>query len=159
MPSDTVRYPEEFLEHAINALKDTSKQLRILSHSLDADIYHDASFVSELSKVIRSHRSSIAQIIVLDERCLRGRRHRLIDLARKVPSLCQVRCYSQEPERYAEEAILFDRDTVLYRHSSDEHRAFFRVDARAEAKSRIDYFDYLWQRAETSPELRDLGAL
>lgn len=151
-----VNYPAGYLQAAMQLLEMTQRELRIYSELLEIDVYGDDDFVTRLSAMVRANRHSHARILVSARADLTGRSHRLLDLARTLPSLCQCRLITEPADRYREDFVLADRSGFLAKKAQDEKVAYFSPDDRAGAADRAEHFDYLWFRATTSVELRQL---
>ncbi|MEM8498637.1 MAG: hypothetical protein AAF542_11485 [Pseudomonadota bacterium] len=155
-PGD-VSYPGGYLHAAVQLLESTQRELRIYSELLEIDIYGNEDFVAGLSAMIRSNRRSHARVLVSARADLTGRSHRLLELARSLPSLCQCRLISEPADRYREDYVLADRSGFVAKKAREEKRARFSPEDRAGAADRAEHFDYLWSRATGSIELRQLS--
>ncbi|MFK7731206.1 MAG: hypothetical protein AB8B48_06245 [Pseudomonadales bacterium] len=152
-----VSYPTGYLRAAMQLLSSTQRELRIYSELLEADVYGSEDFVTQLSSMIRANRRSHARVLVSARAELAGRSHRLLDLARTLPSLCQCRVISEPADRYREDYVLADRSAYVAKKAKDENAARFAPSDRAGAVDRAEHFDYLWSRASASAELRYLS--
>ncbi len=152
-----LKYPSGYLRAAMELLESTQRELRVYSELLDVEVYGDEHFVAGLSAMVRANRRSHARILVSARADLAGRNHRLLDLARSVPSLCQCRLIAEPADRYSEDYILADRAGYVAKKARDEKLARYSPDDRAGARDRAEHFDYLWSRASTSAELRTLS--
>lgn len=151
-----VSYPRGYLHAAIQLLDSTQRELRIYSELLEIDVYGNEDFATRLSAMIRSNRHSHARILVSSRADLNGRSHRLLELARLLPSLCQCRLITEPADRYREDYVLADRSGFVAKKAQEEKLARFSPDDRAGAADRTEHFDYLWSRATGSAELRQL---
>ncbi len=152
-----VSYPRGYVQAAMQLLDSTRRELRIYSELLEIEVYGNEDFVSRLSAMVRSNRRSHARILVSARAELSGRSHRLLELVRVLPSLCQCRLMTEPTDRYREDFLLADRTGFVTRKAQEEKLARFSPDDRAGAADRAEHFDYLWSRAISSAELRQLS--
>ena len=82
--------------------------------------------------------------------------HRLLNLARRLPSSITIHTLARHPEMTGETLVIRDLDGVLFM-PADEGPGFYEPDSRSSAQHQIDKFDALWQRGVPDPQLRRLG--
>ena len=95
--------------------------------------------------------------MVADSRGLMGRGHRLLALARRIPSLVQIRKIEDHPDWNGQTVIIRDRDGVLYQSGGAEHEGFYEPDSRVAAEKHLELFNELWRYSVQDPELRTLS--
>lgn len=155
--SGELSYPKGYVQAAVQLIESTQREIRIYSELLEIDVYGDENLVTGLSSMVRANRRSHARILVSSRAELAGRSHRLLDLARSLPSLCQCRIIVEPADRYREDFVLADRSGFVAKKAQNEKLAWFAPADRAGAANRAEHFDYLWSRATTSAELRQLS--
>ena len=155
-PQHGVAYPGPFAELLISLCTSASRYLRILSPALDHKIFDNTEVVDALSALARRDSHSQVHILISDSRPIIQHGHRVVNLARRLPSSVIIRKLSDHPEMTGETVIIRDLSGVLYM-PDDEGPGFYEPDSRASAQHYIDKFELLWQRAVVDPEFRRLG--
>lgn len=148
---------EDFQQHARQLLAGTRRHLAILSHSLDSSVYETDAFVSAISKLARTSRYALVQILVKDTIPLIERGHKLVRLAQRLPSKIILRKLTLEPDNGDMGFMLCDTTGLLYKNDECEYRGFADTHAAVEVKRLRATFDYLWQYAEPEPRLQILN--
>ena len=147
-------------EHALKLALGGRRQLKILSHHLDAALYDSEDFCSALSALARRHRSCQIQILIKDSKPLIERGHQLIRLAQRLPSTVKVRCLRQQAnyplDNQKEAFMLVDADGLLYKHDDKVMQGFANYAAGPEVKNLTPVFERLWQFSEPDSNLRQL---
>lgn len=156
-PARAIGYPGEFCEVAGKLVSQALREVRIYSPLLPTEVYGKQAFVDAVSDMVRANRRSKLQVLVSEKAELSSRAHRLIELAKHLPSLCQIRVLKEEPDRFKEDYLLADREGLLMLKAQHDDEAWLDPYAPAEVASRIEHFDYLWQRAVSDPEFRKLS--
>ncbi|MCB1703472.1 MAG: hypothetical protein KDI17_01355 [Halioglobus sp.] len=151
-----VAYPEPFARFAVALCASASRQICIQSPALDYAAFDSADLVTALAALARSTRQAQVRILISDSRALRGRRHQLLQLARRVPSVVHIRKLAEHPQWNSETVVIRDRDGVLYKPGGSEHDAFYEPDSRASTARHLELFDELWRYSVEDPELRSL---
>ncbi|MEH6592662.1 MAG: hypothetical protein V7746_20515 [Halioglobus sp.] len=151
-----VAYPAPFDLMAIALCQSATRQIRILSPRLDHRAFDNTALADVLSALARRDSHSRVQLLISDSGPIVNRGHRLLSLARRVPSSIAIRKLADHPEMTGETVVLRDLDGVLFM-PSDEGPGFYEPDSRASAQTFIDKFDALWQRGAQDPEFRRLG--
>ena len=110
-----------------------------------------------MSALARSSRQAQVRILISDSRGLLGRRHQLLQLARRLPSVVHIRKLAEHPQWNNETVVIRDKDGVLYKPGGSEHDAFFEPNSRASTARHLELFDDLWRYSLEDPELRSLS--
>src|SRR5690554_4130459 len=147
----------DFQQHALTLVQNCRRNLSILSHNLDSLVYDNDTLVSALSSLARASRYSQIHILVKETRPLIERRHRLVELSRRLPSKVILRKLALLPENIDMAFMLGDNDKLLYKNDDSAYRGFVNNDARAEVKRLGEIFTYVWQYAEPEPGLQQLN--
>ena len=84
------------------------------------------------------------------------RGHRLLELARRIPTSVMIQKLSDHPELPGESFVLSDDNGTLYKPLDSDRDGFYEPDDRARAKPYIDRFDDLWLKSQPDSELRVL---
>ena len=131
--------------------------LEIWSRDLDPALYDRTEFLEAVRALVLGHRHARVRAIVYDARAVVRRGHRLVELARQLPSYVELR--TPPPEDYAEypEAFLVaDGRGVLRRPFADRWEATACFDAPLAARDLLRLFDEAWDVSTPDPELRRL---
>ncbi|MEP4147923.1 MAG: hypothetical protein ABJL54_11910 [Halioglobus sp.] len=152
-----VDYPRPFDELAVELCRSASRYVSILSPRLDHAVFDQDELSSALSALARGTRQSEVRILVTDSRGLIGRGHRLLALARRIPSLVQIRKLEDHPDWNGQTVIIRDRDGVLYKSGSADREGFYEPDSRVAAEKQLELFNELWRYSVQDPELRNLS--
>lgn len=152
-----VSFPMEYIAVAEQLVATAVRSVIIYIPDLDSENYASRSFADTLSTMVRSGRQSRCRIMLNSEEGLARSQSPLLELGRKLPSRCQIKLTSQPPAKFEQDFIVVDTRCLMFRKSEQEKLAWFDPDAAAEAAQRIEHFNYLWDRAKTSPALRQLS--
>lgn len=152
-----VEYPHPFDDLAVELCQSASRCVRILSPRLDHAAFDSAALSSALSALARHARQTEVHILVSDSRGLIGRGHRLLELARRIPSLVQIRRLSDHPDWKGQTVVIRDRDGVLYKPGGSDHDGFYQPNSRSSTERHLELFEELWRYSVQDPELRSLS--
>jgi hypothetical protein len=97
------------------------------------------------------------QILVQDARSMVQRGHRLLKLARRLPSSVELRRLKEHPDWDGDTLLIRDRDSLLALPGSERDPGFYRPGDRARCASAIARFEELWRAGEVDPEFRALS--
>lgn len=122
---------------------------------LDHDLYDRQSFRDLLSWLARHHRNSEIRLLIQDDAPLVKRRHRVVELARRLPSSISLRLVNQDYPPTEQPFLLVDRE-VLFRHQFDRPEGFAGFADGGRVKLLAESFQRMWDTARPSLELREL---
>jgi hypothetical protein len=151
-----IEYPRPFDTYAISLSQSASRALCILSPQLDPAAFDNTELSTALSTLARESSQTQVRILIKDSRPLVGRGHRLLELARRLPSIVHLRKLPEHPSWNNETVVIRDRDGVLFTLGDSDHEAFYEPDSRASAVSHLELFDELWRYSIEDTELRSL---
>jgi hypothetical protein len=151
-----VAYPSPFDHYAVALCESASRHICIQSPKLDYAAFDNRDLVDALSALARNSRQAQIRILINDSRPLIGRSHQLLQLARRLPSVVQIRKLAEHPQWNNETVVIRDRDGVLYKPGGSDHDAFFEPDSRASTVRHLTLFDELWRYSVEDSELRSL---
>lgn len=152
-----VRYPQPFAQLAVAQARVARREIRILSPTLDPRVFEQDDLLSALRALLRRGRLSKVQIIVGDARSITQRGHRLLNLARRLPSGIEIRRLAEHPDWNGDTQIICDRDSLLALPGDMSAPGFYRPDDRARCATAIGRFEDLWRASVTDPEFRALS--
>ena len=151
-----IKTPTPFKELLLALCSSASRYVKIISPRLDHLVFDSAELSAALSALARSGGNARVDILISDSRPIIQNGHRLLNLARRLPSSVSIRKLADHPEMTGETIVLRDLNGVLFM-PGDEGLGFYNPDSRASTQPLIDKFELLWQRAQPDPEFRRLG--
>lgn len=150
-------YPHPFDELAVDLCTSARRYLRILSPDLDHEVFDTEALREAISGLARRSRYTEVRILVSDTRAIVQRGHRLLELARRIPSLVHIQVLSKHPDLNDDVMVIRDRDGLLFKPGDSEHQGIYEPDSRAITEEYVEKFDDLWERSLPDVELRRLG--
>jgi hypothetical protein len=151
-----IAYPQPFADYAVALCANASRYICILSPQLDHAAFDNGELVDALSALARRSRQTQVRILISDSRPVVGYGHRLLQLARRLPSTVHIRKLEEHPNWNNETVVIRDRDGVLYKPGGSDHDAFYEPDSRASTLRHLELFDELWRLSVEDAELRAL---
>jgi len=152
-----VEYPHPFDELAAELCTGASRYVCILSPALDHEAFDNEPLAKALSALARDSRQTQVRILISDARKLVGRGHRLLQLARRLPSNVLIQRLAEHPDWNGETIVIRDRDGVLYKPGGSDHEGFYEPDSRASTRKHLELFEELWRHSVQDAELRSLS--
>ena len=149
-------YPHPFDELAVELCNSARRYIRILSPTLDRDVFDNAQLCDAISKLARRSRHSDIRILVHDSRPMVEHGHRLLALAQRIPSLVHIQKLSHHPQMNDDTMLIRDSDGLLFKPAGSEHQGFYEPESKARVASYIEKFDELWERSERDINLRQM---
>jgi len=93
-----ISYPHPFDELAIGLCQSASRQICILSPTLDRKAFDNAELVQALSALARQGSQSTVRILVQDSRAIVQHGHRLLELSRRIPTKVKLHRLAEHPD-------------------------------------------------------------
>jgi hypothetical protein len=152
-----VEYPHPFDDLAVELCSSAAREICILSPRLDHQVFDRPELVEAIGVLIRSSRQTRVRILVADSRALVTRGHRLLLLARRLPTSVHIQKQVDHPQWKGETIVICDRDGVLYKPGDSDHDGFFEPSSRASTQRHLELFEELWRHSEQDVELRSLS--
>jgi predicted GNAT family N-acyltransferase len=150
-----IDYPHPFADWAVALTADAAREICILSPNLDHRAFDNRELAEALSALARRSRQSRVRILVSDYRPLIQRSHRLLALARRLPSSILLQQLDEHPDWKGETLVIKDRSGVLCKPAESE-AAFCEPDSRARAERYLDLFNELWRHSAPHIEFRSV---
>jgi predicted GNAT family N-acyltransferase len=151
-----IAYPQAFAQWAVALCNEASREICILSHDLDHRVFDDSDLATALSALARRAPQSRVRILVSDYRPMIQRGHRLLALARRLPSSILLQQLDEHPDWNGETLVLTDRSGVLCKPADSGLAAFCEPDSRARAERYRELFDELWRHSGPHVEFRSV---
>ncbi|MDY6815019.1 MAG: GNAT family N-acetyltransferase [Pseudomonadota bacterium] len=125
---------------------------RLLEH----DLYDRFRFRELISALARRHRLSEVRLLIHDDKPLVKRRHRLVELMRRLPSRIELKLVNGDYPVEDQPFMLIDREGVLYRHDFYKPDGFCNFSDSGRVKLLSQAFQRMWDAGRSSLELRQL---
>lgn len=152
-----VEYPAPFDDYALALAESARRYFCILSPRLDARVFDRPELVSALAALARRSRQTEIRVLVKEASPLVKQGHRLLQLARRMPSKVRLQVLPEHPEWPGQTLVIRDRDGVLYQPPDSDSGGFYEPDSRASTQKHLELFQNLWRSSAPSPELRRLN--
>ncbi len=149
-------YPHPFDQLAVELCDSARRYIRILSPTLDRDVFDNAQLCDAISKLARRSRHSEIRILVNDSRPIVEHGHRLVTLAQRIPSLIHIQKLSDHPQMNDDTMVIRDSDGLLFKPAGSDHQGFYEPESKARVASYIERFDELWERSGADINLRQM---
>lgn len=142
----------------MNSLVGQARQrVWLFDMTLDHELYGQPDFCDLISQVARRHRQSDVRLLIMDDKPLVQRRHRLVELMRRLPSSIELRLAGETTAVEKEPFVLVDRQGVLYRHQFGGAQGFANFADGGRVKRLEQRFTRMWDNSQPSRELRQLS--
>ena len=152
-----VHYPRPFDQLATELARTASRHICILSPQLDHAAFDNRELSEALSALARRGRQSMIRILVSDSRSIVQRGHRLLELARRLPTSVKLQKLAEHPDWKGQTVVTRDRDGVLYKPGDSDHNGFYEPDSRASTQKHLELFEELWRHSAPDIEFRTLS--
>ena len=155
----TVSGDTDLAAAVLTVARSAKRILRIRSVQLDRAVFDGAELEAVLSALARRHAQCQVRLLIVDPQAFAASSHRLLALARRLPTPVQLRAIRSATVESLESQPTFvvaDEEAVFVQTHSDVSNAFIDLDASAQARSLAIEFDQAWDRAIDHPELREL---
>lgn len=148
---------EAFKEAADTLIEHCEKQLCLFTYDLDHKLFDNLQWIESVSQRLRKHPSHSFRILVHDSYRAEKMGHRLVDLARRLPSYVQIRKIPRDYGENKESFLIADGMHILYRKYYEDYRGFLHIKAIPLAQQKQSYFDEVWERGKEPTSLRQLS--
>ena len=152
-----VDYPSAFAKLAITLCDSATRYICILSPRLDHQVFDNPALAYSLSILARRSRYTQIRILVSDGCDIIQRGHRLVHLARRIPSAIHVQKLTEHPDMKGDTLLIRDLDGILYKPAGSDHSAFYEPNSRSSTQPHLDLFNELWRLSSPDPEFRSLS--
>lgn len=133
------------------------RELALFSESLTPRIYGSTELAATLRSLVTGHARHRVRILVRrPEQVLSDGAHRLVELARTIPSRIQIRAATPPADTLRAEWIIADRQGYLLRHEFTDDHAVARRDDAGRAAALLAQFETYWAHGAPSRELAAL---
>lgn len=139
---------------ALELARQSRRHLRLLSHTLDHELFDNDDFANAISQLARNSRLSEIRLLIVEVKPIIERGHRLLELCRRLSTTLHMRRADCEPEDIKENFIVADDRGVLCYALREPEKAWADFNNRPLAEDYTAQFDELWHRGINDPELR-----
>ena len=140
----------------INMARQATHSLYIWSHNLDPFVFDTRSFIDCVRNMIANNPRAQLRAIVRDSNHLVKHGHQLVELARRVSSIVNIRTINLELCSDSDAFFIADETGLCYRKEAERFTGYANFCDRREAKILSNRFELLWEKAEPDPELKRL---
>ena len=147
---------EEFREVAARLAARAGREIALLSHDLDAPVYDQAGFVQAVKDLIIGSRTARVRILIRSNDRVQREGHRLIELARRLPSGIEIRRVHPDYADRPGELLVADETGYLYRPLPSRHQGRAHYHDPLQARQYLDLFRIVWEVSEQDSDLRRL---
>lgn len=137
-------------------LSQARRRLWLFEPTFDAERYDRETLRDLFSELARRSRYSEIRLLIIDDKPLVERRHRLVELMRRLPSHIHLRLVNKDAAVPTTSFALVDDAGVAYRHQASEPVGFANFNAPGRVKPMAEQFQQLWDLGRRSVELRDM---
>lgn len=147
----------DFGETAFELISQASKQLRILSVSLDHNVFDNKAMTDAISALARSSRYAEIRLMVIDPKPMITRGHQLLSLQRKLPSKIHLRRCTAQLHDIKDSLILADQVGLINQSIKAPEKTSADFNNRPVTENYISIFDDFWEHAVVDNDLRQLS--
>src|SRR5210317_1197262 len=141
---------QENYDLLFDMLGQAQHNLFIFSHNFDGALYDTNEFIERLRHLLLNNKNSMARILVQDMNFLVKHGHRIVELARRLPTSIEIREANKRFEHVNTCYAVADNHGVIFRTDA------FRFDAKIDyhdprlAKDLLKQFNDMWEQSEPS---------
>jgi hypothetical protein len=157
-PSGNIRLngPGEFSSASSRLAQQARRDLQILSYDLDPRLYDQISFVEAIKQLCLQSRQSQVRILLQNNERVQKHGHRVLELARRLPSRIAIRRPHPDYLHHRENFLLADRTGYIHRPLHSSYHGDVNFMDRLEAERLADFFSQVWGCSEADTDLRRL---
>lgn len=149
---------EHFQRATLALLQQARREITIVTPDLEPERFNNDEFTSALSAFLRSHRRAQARVLIADPTIAVRWGHRLVTLARRLPSRLRIRQLHEGDLKVAREELVIVADAMglLRRDSNDGYQGSLAARAIPHAQRAAERFTTLWERSSEVADFRIL---
>ncbi|MCB1759501.1 MAG: acyltransferase [Gammaproteobacteria bacterium] len=133
-----------------------NRTIDLLSNELDAMLYDQKPFLESIKQLaLRSHQSRI-RILLRDNSRAQREGHRLVELARQLPSNIEIRRPAEAHCQQSDELLIADGSGYFRRDERNRTLGFASYRNRLQAEQLGRRFEEIWQQGSNDSDLRRL---
>jgi len=156
--SVAVESREQALAETLRLIGDAKRELCIYTRVLDPDLFENEAVLEALKRVAISGRGASIRILVQDPRAVAARGHRLLPLAQRLTSVFVLRTLVDDNDlQYPSAFVINDTRGCYFRVLGNRFEGEAVNYAPGRHAQLLEYFNQVWERSETSEDLRQLA--
>ena len=152
----TIDSREENQSAVLRMAQQSSWTIEIISRELDPDLFDRVEFVDAVKRMVLNNRQATVRMLVSEPKKIVGHGHRMVDLARSLPSFIDIRVPAKEHQGFNEMLFIADATGYLHRLHPERFDATINFNDRRVAKHLRLEFDEMWSKATQDTNLRQL---
>jgi hypothetical protein len=142
---------------ALALIKSARRTLVLFTRDLEPAIFGNVEFATALQRFALRSRYSHIRIAVIDPATAIREGHRLVALARRLPSFIEFRRPGPDHANLPDTFMVVDETGIMYRPLASRYEGFADTSAPLEARKYLKQFAEIWSLAEPEQEFRRLG--
>ena len=148
-PAETIAFAQALLGRA-------QRSICLYSHDLEPWLYDNAATRELCTRFLLASPRNRLRILIRDTTLVVRDGHGLLNLSRRLPSLCHIR--RMHPDYPSEESafLLIDQQALLMRPDPRQPSGYVLPDAQARARQCLEAFEQAWQTSLIDPDLRSM---
>lgn len=147
---------EDVRASCLNFLEQAQRTVEILSYDLDATLYDRQAFLTAVKKLCLRSQFSRVRILLQSNSQVQKQGHRLVELARRLPSSMEIRQPHTDYTDLQENFLLVDQQTYIRWQLSNRYRVYTAHGNKLKAKRLSDLFNQIWHCSQPDSALRRL---
>ncbi len=141
---------------ALALAQQAKRSLHIYTRDLDPPVFDQQPFIQTLTAL--ATRSRYARILILVQNTEHAVKdgHRLVELSRRLSSFVELRKPHSDFHEYNQAFLIADEIGLLRRPIADRYNGTLNFKAPMAAREYIGFFNQVWERSESDPNLYQL---
>ena len=149
---------EQALAAVLELLAAARRDVCLYTRDLDADLLDNDAVLDAFKRIGVSGRGASVRIVVQQPAVPARDGHRLVNLARRLTSVFQIRTPDTEHDlHYASAFLVTDRRGYYFRALGSRYEGEAHTYAPGRQAQLLEYFNQVWERSTPSEELRQLN--
>lgn len=149
-----LRDAEDFRRTSRHMTEQATRQLDIFTYDLDSRVYDKKPFLKAVKALALSTGNARIRILLQSNERVQKEGHRLVDLARKLPSRIEIRRHNPEYIDHGENFMVVDATGYVRRRQHSQYEGEADFNDRRKAESYRDLFSAIWECSEPDSDLR-----
>ena len=147
---------DDFRRAQVVLLRQVRRELFIVTPDFEPERYNQADFSEALSAFVRRQRQADARILLGDPTIAVRWGHKIVALARRLPTRLRIRQLHEEDFDPEEAWMVADDIGLLRRDGSEGFKGMLASKAIPQAQRATLRFNELWERSRDIPDFRQL---
>lgn len=147
----------DFQNAALDLALKARRTICILSFDLEHVLYDHDDTIRAFSRMVRHNRANEIRVLVTDSYRAVKFGHRLVELARRLPSYIHLRRTHSDYADHNENFMVVDDMAILYRPSYELYTGFVDYKGIPIAQQKQLWFNEIWERSSEDPSFRQLS--